>query len=73
MVLQRRTACHRRRQQDPHRQQMRLGGETRGVDGTRPAAGRRARHPFHGGVRQGEHQHRKGVLQPGGRYQEADH
>jgi GTPase SAR1 family protein len=32
LVLQRRAARHRRRQQDPHRQQMRLGREARHLD-----------------------------------------
>lgn len=73
MVLQRRTARYRRRQQDPHRQQMRLGREKSSINRTRPAASRRARHPIHGGFRQRKHQHRKGFLQPSSRHQEANH
>lgn len=32
LVRQRRATCHRGREQDPHRQQVRLGGEARRVD-----------------------------------------
>ena len=71
MVLQRRAARHRRREQDPDRQQVRLGGEAGGVDGAGPGPRRRARRPVPRGLRQEQHQRREGLLQPRGRHQEA--
>ena len=72
LVLQRRATRQRRRQQDPDRQQVRLGGEAGGQHGTRAGACQRARHPIHGGQRQEQHQRREGFLQPSRRYQEED-
>ena len=45
LVLERRATRLRRRQQDPHRQQMRLGREARRVHGARPGPRRRIGDP----------------------------
>lgn len=47
LVLKRRTTRFRRRQQNPHRQQMRLGRKTRSLDRPRPSPSRRIGHPFY--------------------------
>jgi len=72
MVLQRRATCDGRREQDPHRQQVRLGREARRLYRARASVGERARHTLHGGQRQEQHQRREGFLQPSRRYQEED-
>ena len=56
MVLQRRTTRNRRREQNPHRQQMRLGREARRLHRARPSPSKRARHPLHGSLGQKQHQ-----------------
>jgi hypothetical protein len=50
---------------------VRLGGEARGLDGARPATGRRAGYPLPRGLGQEQHQRREGLLQPRERHQEA--
>ena len=56
MVFQRGTARHRRRQQDPDRQQVRLGGEAGRLGGARAATRGRAGYPVHGGFGKEQHQ-----------------
>lgn len=73
VVLERRTACHGRREQDPDRQQVRLGGQACRLYGTRAATRRRTGDPVHGGLGQEQHQRRESFLQFGGRHQEADY
>lgn len=62
MVLQRRTTRLRRRQQDSHRQQMRLGGKADRLDPAGPRTRRRAQYSLSRSVGKVEHQHREGVL-----------
>lgn len=73
MVFQCRAARKRRGQQNLNRKQMRLGREESRLCGTRAAIGGRAGHTVHGGFRQEQYQRGEGILQSGGRYQEADY
>jgi len=52
VVRQRRATRLGRRQQNPDRQQMRLGGEARSLNGARTGPGRRAGHSLPRGLRQ---------------------
>jgi hypothetical protein len=71
MVLQRRATRNRRRQQDPHWQQVRLGREARRLDRTGPGSRRRARHSLPRSLGKEQHQRRQGILLARIRYQEA--
>jgi hypothetical protein len=71
MVLQRRATRNRRRQQDPHWQQVRLGREARRLDRTGPGPCRRARHSLPRSLGKEQHQRRQGILLARIRYQEA--
>lgn len=72
MVLERGATRNGRRQQDPHRQQVRLGGEAGRFNRARTGVGQRTWHTIHGSFREEQHQRRESLLQPGERYKEAN-
>lgn len=57
LVRERTTARYRGCQQDPDRQQVRLGGQARRLNGARTGLGRRTGNPLPRGFRQEQHQH----------------